>query len=78
MISYGENNMSNMKDREKFRWFDNMIWKRTKIDKDGRVTLPKKIRQKLGLDGMQSVVLWISIHQTKKDNIFMIEIGVKK
>jgi len=55
-----------------------MIWKRTKVDKDGRVTLPKKLRQKLGLNGKQSVVLWISIHRTEKDNIFMLEIGVKK
>jgi len=70
--------MLNIKDREKFRRLDNMIWKRTKVDKDGRVTLPKKLRQKLGLNGKQSVVLWISIHRTEKDNIFMLEIGVKK
>ena len=70
--------MSNIKDREKFNRLDSQIWKKTHVDSKGRTVLPKKLRQKLDLNGHSSV-LWISAkRKTGKDNEFSIEIGVKK
>lgn len=69
--------MSNIKDRAKFEKLDNQIWKKSKIDSKGRCVLPKKLRQKLGLNGHSSI-LWISIcKKTGKANEFTIELGVK-
>ena len=69
--------MSNIKNREKFNRFDSQIWKKTHVDKKGRTVLPKKLRQKLGLNGHSSV-LWISTKRKKgKDNEFLLEVGVK-
>jgi len=69
--------MSNIKDREKFNRLDSQIWKKTHIDNKGRTVLPKKLRQKLDLNGHSSV-LWISVKRKNgKDNEFLIEIGVK-
>ncbi len=69
--------MSNIKDRMKFEKLDNTIWKKSKVDSKGRTILPKKLRQKLGLNNHNSI-LWISVKRTKQDNIFNLEIGVKK
>lgn len=67
----------NIKNREKFEKLDNKIWKRTKIDRQGRVTLPKKLRRKLRLE-KNSELLWISIKKRKRyDNEFIINVGVK-
>ena len=70
--------MMNIKNREKYECLETQLWKRTSVDKKGQTTLPKKLRLKLGINDKKTTVLWISIHQTKKDNIFMLEIGVKK
>ena len=70
--------MSNIKHREKFRHLDNQIWKKTKVDRKGRTVLPKKLRQRLGLNGHSSI-LWISINRkNNKSNEFLLEVGVKK
>lgn len=70
--------MSNIKHRDKFRRYDSQIWKKTKVDAKGRCVLPKKLRQKLGLNGSSSI-LWISAKRKDgKDNEFLIEVGVKK
>ena len=69
--------MSNVKRRRKYAMFDCMIWKKSKVDDKGRCVLPKKLRQKLDLNGHSSV-LWISAkRKTGKDSEFLIEIGVK-
>jgi len=71
--------MSNIKNREKFNRFDSQIWKRTRVDSKGQTTLPKKLRQKLGICGKETIVLWISAkRKTGKDNEFLIDVGVKK
>jgi bifunctional DNA-binding transcriptional regulator/antitoxin component of YhaV-PrlF toxin-antitoxin module len=67
--------MSNITHREKFNRLDVHIWKRTKVDSQGRATLPQKLRRKLGLNE-NSMILWISANQIKK-NIFIIEVGIK-
>jgi len=70
--------MSNIKHRDKFRLYDCQIWKKTKVDAKGRCVLPKKLRQRLGLNGHSSI-LWISAKRKDgKDNEFLIEVGVKK
>ena len=57
---------------------DSQIWKKTFVDARGRVVLPKKLRQKLGLSA-HSFVLWISAqHKDGRDNEFILEVGVKK
>jgi len=69
--------MSNIKDCVKFDRVDSQIWKKTYVDAKGRCVLPKKLRQKLGLNS-NSYVLWISCkHKNGKDNEFLIEVGVK-
>lgn len=70
--------MSNIKDRERFNRLDRWIWKKTKIDDQGRVTLPQKLRRKLCLNA-NSEILWICANRKNgKDNEFLIEVGVKK
>ena len=70
--------MSNIKDREKFNRLDNQIWKKTRVDSKGQTTLPKKLRQRLGLNN-KSMILWICVDRKNgKDNLFLIEVGVKK
>jgi len=70
--------MSNIKHRDKFRLYDSQIWKKSKVDAKGRCVLPKKLRQKLSLNGHSSI-LWISAKlKDGKDNEFLIEVGVKK
>jgi len=70
--------MSNINHREKLRRFDSQIWKKSKIDAKGRCVLPKKLRQKLDLNGHSSI-LWISAKRKNgKGNEFIIEVGVKK
>jgi bifunctional DNA-binding transcriptional regulator/antitoxin component of YhaV-PrlF toxin-antitoxin module len=69
--------MSNITFRAKFEKMDCMIWKKSQVDAKGRCVLPKKLRQKLGLNSKSSV-LWISAkHKNGKDNEFILEIGVK-
>ena len=71
--------MSNIKDREKFNRLDSQIWKRTLVNSKGQTTLPKKLRQKLGINGKKSIVLWISVNKKKdKENEFLVEVGVKR
>ena len=70
--------MSNIKDRAKFEKLDCQIWKKSNVDAKGRTVLPKKLRQRLGLNS-NSYVLWISAkHKNGKNNEFLIEVGVKK
>jgi DNA-binding transcriptional regulator/RsmH inhibitor MraZ len=70
--------MSNVKHRRKYETFDCMIWKKTRVDSQGRVTLPQKLRKKLGLNGHSSI-LWISVNLKEgKDNEFLIYCGVKR
>jgi len=70
--------ITNIKNCVKFDRVDCQIWKKTQVDAKGRVVLPRKLRQKLGLSS-KSFVLWISCkHKNGKDNEFLIEIGVKK
>ena len=69
--------MSNIKDREKFNRLDSQIWKKTYVDDKGRCVLPKKLRQKIDLNGHSSV-LWISVkRKAGKANEFLLEVGVK-
>jgi len=70
--------MSNIKDRVKFDRVDCQIWKKSHVDNKGRVVLPKKLRQKLGLNS-HSFILWISAKRKQdRDNEFLIEVGIKK
>jgi bifunctional DNA-binding transcriptional regulator/antitoxin component of YhaV-PrlF toxin-antitoxin module len=69
--------MSNVKNRAKFEKIDNTIWKKSKVDKKGRTVLPQKLRQKLGLNG-HSQILWIQVNRKNQDNLFLIEVGVKR
>jgi len=70
--------MTNINHRAKFEKIDNHIWKRTIVDGQGRVTLPKKLRQKLGLS-TNSEILWICVNNKNgKHNEFLIEVGVKR
>jgi len=70
--------LSNITDSERFRRLDRLIWKKTRIDHQGRTTLPWKLRQKLGLS-KDSSILWICANRKNgKDNEFLIEVGVKK
>jgi len=69
--------MSNIKNREKFNRLDCQIWKKTFVDAKGRVVLPLKLRQKLGLNS-HSYVLWISCkRKMNHDNEYVLEVGVK-
>ena len=65
-------------DREKYERINNQLWQRSKVDKFGRLTLPQQLRKKLGIDGRRAVVLWIQINRKNRDNLFLIEVGVKK
>ena len=70
--------MSDIKDHERFNRLDRWIWKKTRVDSQGRVTLPQKLRRKLGLN-RNSSVLWIcASRKNGRDNEFVIEVGVKK
>lgn len=70
--------MSNIKNRLKFDRANCQIWKKSSIDEKGRVVLPKKLRQKLGLNS-HSFVLWISAKRKNgRDNEFLIEVGVRR
>ena len=70
--------MNNKRRRRKYELFDCMIWKKTRIDSQGRVTLPQKLRKKLSVNSHSSI-LWICINQKKnRDNEFIVELGVKK
>ena len=65
--------MSNIKNR-----IDCYIWKKSKLDCKGRLVLPKKLRQKLGLNS-NSFILWISAkRKDKRDNEFILEVALKK
>jgi len=71
--------MSNIKDREKFERYHNVVlWKRSKVDYKGRIILPKPLREKLGVkEGSQ--VLWIQcLRKDGRVNEFVIEVGVKQ
>lgn len=69
--------MTRPSDREKFDRLDNMIWKKSHVDKKGRCVLPQKLRQRLGLNNHCSI-LWISVKRKEnKDNEFLLEVGVK-
>jgi bifunctional DNA-binding transcriptional regulator/antitoxin component of YhaV-PrlF toxin-antitoxin module len=71
--------MSNISDRERFNRLDTQIWERKRVDRQGRVTLPLKLRKKLGLNRNGGEILWISCNRKKNhDNEFLIELGVKK
>ena len=69
--------MINIKNRVKFDRVDCQIWKKSFVDAKGRVVLPLKLRQKLGLNS-HSFVLWISAKKkVDRDNEFILEVGVK-
>ena len=70
--------MSNISHRLKFEHLYTQIWQRRRVDEKGRVTLPKKLRLKLGVS-KGSEILWISAKQ-KQDryNEYVIELGVKR
>ena len=62
----------------KTKLIDCNIWKKTKLDSKNRIVLPKKLRQKLGLNGKKEI-LWISCrHKDGKSNEFVLEVGVKQ
>jgi AbrB family looped-hinge helix DNA binding protein len=68
--------MSNITNREKYNKMNTIFWERSKVDKKGRVLIPKAIRQKLSLNG-NSEILWIEIKQKPgKSNEFTIDLGV--
>jgi bifunctional DNA-binding transcriptional regulator/antitoxin component of YhaV-PrlF toxin-antitoxin module len=70
--------MPNIKDRVKFDRVDCQIWKKSNVDEKGRVVLPKKLRQKLGLNSHR-FILWISAkRKPDRDNEYILEVGVKK
>lgn len=52
-----------------------MIWKKSKVDRKGRVVLPQSLRRELNLSN-GSHILWISVVRGKQKNIFMVEVGV--
>ena len=61
-----------------FDGFDCNIWKKTKLDSKNRIVLPKKLRDKLGLNGKKEI-LWISAkRKPNRDNEFILELGVKR
>jgi len=63
--------------RRKRRLFDNKIWKKTKIDSQGRVTLPRKLRKALSLN-KNSKILWEDVsHYKKRNNEFLILVGIE-
>ena len=70
--------MSNISHRLKFEHLNTQIWQRRRVDEKGRITLPKKLRTKLGVS-KGSEILWISAKQ-KQDryNEYVIELGVKR
>ena len=68
--------MSETLNNDGAKWIDNTLWKKSKIDKKGRIVLPKKLRRLLSLNN-NNIILWISVTHGKKDNIFYLEIGVK-
>ena len=70
--------MTKIMNREKYRRIDNQIWKRTRVDGKGQTTLPKKLREKLGIEGKGTKILWICVNQKNQNNLFLIEVGVKK
>lgn len=43
--------MTRASHREKYNRLDTQIWKRTSEDKKGQTTMPKRLRQKIGLNG---------------------------
>lgn len=67
--------MTRPKDRAKFEKLDNTIWQKSKVDNKGRTVLPRKLRQKLGLNANSSI-LWIQVN-CKGNGLFLIEVGVK-
>ena len=70
--------MSNVKHRRKYETFDCTIWKRTHVDHQGRVTLPQKLRKKLGVNEHSSI-LWISVHgKNGKNNEFLIAFATRE
>lgn len=70
--------MSNV-NREKYERLNSNLWQRSCIDQHGRLTLPKDLRCKLGINGQSAVILWITVHRKKdRENEFLIELGVKK
>ena len=74
-----ETSMSNIKDRERFEKFNNVVlWKRSKLDSKGRIILPKPLREKLGVRA-GSQILWIQcLRKENRVNEFVIEVGVKQ
>ena len=68
--------MSHIKNFVKFDRLNTQFWKKSKLDAKGRVLIPKKLRQKLGLSS-NSFILWISTkHKHGKINEFILEIAV--
>jgi len=61
-----------------FNRLNSNLWQRARIDKFGRLTLPQSLRERLGINDKKSEILFISIVQGSQDNIFNLEIGVKK
>ena len=73
-----EIDLSNVTHHEKYERLNSNLWQRSKVDEHGRLTLPKDLRWKLGINGQSAVILWISAKRGKQDNIFNIEVGLKK
>lgn len=70
--------MSMKTDREYYERLNNQLWCKSKIDKHGRLTLPEEIRRKIGIYGRKAEILWIQINRKEQENLYLIEIGVKK
>ena len=65
-------------DHERFERLNNQLWQRSRVDEHGRLTLPIQLRKKLGINGRKGIILWIQINRKEKDNLHLIEVGVKK
>ena len=69
--------MNNVKHRAEIETGFAPIWKKSTVDDKGRCVLPKKLRQKLDLNGHSSI-LWISAKRKNgKKNEFLIAVGIK-
>jgi len=71
-----ETGMNTIDNDERFIAWGSPIWKKSKVDCKGRTVLPQELRDKLHLSGKGSI-LWISVKQSRQDNIFIIELGVR-
>ena len=67
-----------MKNAKNHKFFDGAIWKKTQIDAQHRITIPKKLRKYANLN-KNSKILWETVSRyKKKDNEFLVLIGVQE